>query len=157
MPRDSIDTSAASSSRRVTRSMTKTKPLEDIVNTTTSGAPSSKTSQSKARRAYTSRTRREQAAKDENAPSLATKSARSPSVKARRDDLSFQAGDKVEVYMRWRGRYSWQPGKVILGGPFQPRKTSQGYAAYPVLLDQRLPRIVHWFDEGKGHIVKGRP
>ncbi|KAI0369909.1 hypothetical protein BV20DRAFT_967252 [Pilatotrama ljubarskyi] len=159
MPRKSIDNPVASSSRPITRSMTNTKPLEDIVNTTIrSGLPSAR-SASKLRCTGTSKARARQAksASDETTPKLAAAAQCHSDAQAPLERPSFKTGDKVEVYMPWRGQYRWRPGKVIISGTFNPRKTPRGTFAYPVLLDQRYPRIVHWFEEGRVHAVDGRP
>ncbi|KAI0328008.1 hypothetical protein GY45DRAFT_1326959 [Cubamyces sp. BRFM 1775] len=61
---------------------------------------------------------------------------------------TFKKGDKVEVYMRTHGEWGWRAGKVANTSQFRPRLTKTGSRAYPVLLEQRRPRIIQWFDPG---------
>ncbi|KAI0825358.1 hypothetical protein BC628DRAFT_269445 [Trametes gibbosa] len=127
-------------SRRITRSMTRAKPFEDIVNTApSSGAVPAPDSSSKTRRL-----RPEEAPVSES--QAMTAAPETPRV------IIYKAGDRVQVYMRRDGEYTWCSGKVPNLRSFRVRTSGTGSKLYPVLLDQRRPRIVRWFDEGQGQI-----
>ncbi|KAI0656773.1 hypothetical protein C8Q70DRAFT_935419 [Cubamyces menziesii] len=165
MPRTNTKSkhSISSGTRRTTRSMTKhPEPVEpvlvDVVNTVDSKPtkdvpmtpPPAEKPQEVLPEAESVRDEETTTAPDSSTPCICT------SFKVGHVS-NFAKGDRVQVYMRTHGEWSWRAGKVANTSHFRPRLTNTGSRTYPVLLEQRLPRIIQWFDPGLRRIRHSDP
>ncbi|KAI0369911.1 hypothetical protein BV20DRAFT_1113405 [Pilatotrama ljubarskyi] len=172
MPRRTATSS--SSDKRVTRSMSKVQPFIDVLNTAATGdlVPTGKEAtenlQGQKPRCKVRLLIGEKPgshpttcrAEDQQAP---CSERQAPCAERQPNDLEptqihadLNTGDAVTVCMQRRGRWHWTSGKVANLRRFRPRRTNSG-TTYPVLLDQRRPRIIQWFDPTQGHILKASP
>ncbi|KAI0638858.1 hypothetical protein C8Q77DRAFT_12608 [Trametes polyzona] len=144
MPRNAP---ALTSTRRVTRSMTKIQPLEDITNTAPPVGNGPKQSTP-----WLEALRLENAPPNDTDPNILHKEHPSGLAIARanespRDARSttshiftlFETGDRVEVYMRHGGEYTWRPGRVANLRFFHIRNTVSLLLLYMGLFVERRP------------------
>ncbi|KAI0668659.1 hypothetical protein C8Q78DRAFT_1146839 [Trametes maxima] len=138
-------TTSCSSNRRITRRMARGELLTNIANTAgdardESPAPAMQTTAGLKARYAT----------EERPKANITDTCKGVS----RHDQQFHTGAKVRVYMKSGDSWRWRTGKIANLRIFRPRETGDGHCAYPVLLSQRYPRIIQWFNEDQKYTVK---
>ncbi|KAL1940684.1 hypothetical protein VTO73DRAFT_8119 [Trametes versicolor] len=163
MPRN---TATPSLENRITRGMDRAMPLKKVRNTTTASkqvkaGPSTpaRSTISEPRRKAVDDWRRDVVTHTETAQTVSSTSHAGPHRGlAPPPRLSFRTGDLVVVYASDNnGGRIWCTGEVAhLKRCHGPKLTDAGTYEYPVMLDNRQPRVTQWFDESLGHIYHQR-